>query len=146
MNISGTRRIIAVLSPLAYLTSGPAVVKGDFMDRVLIRELQIETVIGIYEWEKQVHQTLLIDLDMAWDNRAAADSDDYSQALCYETVSKRLTALITEKPIELIETVAEMIAHCLMSEFAVPWVKVRVMKPGAVPSAKAVGVEIERGI
>ena len=119
---------------------------GDFMDRVLRRELQIETVIGIYEWEKQVHQTLLIDLDMAWDNRAAADSDDYSQALCYETVSKRLTALITEKPIELIETVAEMIAHCLMSEFSVPWVKVRVMKPGAVPSAKAVGVEIERGI
>ncbi|MBO2591989.1 dihydroneopterin aldolase [Shewanella algae] len=116
------------------------------MDRVLIRELQIETVIGIYEWEKQVHQTLLIDLDMAWDNRAAADSDDYSQALCYETVSKRLTALITEKPIELIETVAEMIAHCLMSEFSVPWVKVRVMKPGAVSSAKAVGVEIERGI
>ncbi|QNV06416.1 dihydroneopterin aldolase [Shewanella algae] len=116
------------------------------MDRVLIRELQIETVIGIYEWEKQVHQTLLIDLDMAWDNRAAADSDDYSQALCYETVSKRLTTLITEKPIELIETVAEMIAHCLMSEFSVPWVKVRVMKPGAVPAAKAVGVEIERGI
>lgn len=116
------------------------------MDRVLIRELQIETVIGIYEWEKQVHQTLLIDLDMAWDNRAAADSDDYSLALCYETVSKRLTTLITEKPIELIETVAEMIAHCLMSEFAVPWVKVRVMKPGAVPAAKAVGVEIERGI
>ncbi|GIU17360.1 dihydroneopterin aldolase [Shewanella sp. MBTL60-007] len=115
------------------------------MDKVLIRELRIETVIGIYEWEKQIHQSLLIDLDMAWNNRPAADSDDYQYALCYETVSNRLTALITEKPIELIETVAEMVATCVMSEFNVPWVKVKVMKPGAVPTAAAVGVEIERG-
>ncbi|MCL1141948.1 dihydroneopterin aldolase [Shewanella gaetbuli] len=115
------------------------------MDKVLIRQLKIETVIGIYEWEKKIHQTLLIDLDMAWDNRLAASSDDYQHALCYETVSNKLTALITEKPIELIETVAEMIAQCLLTEFNVPWVKVVVMKPGAVPHASSVGVEIERG-
>lgn len=115
------------------------------MDRVLIRQLKIETVIGVYEWEKKIHQSLLIDLDMAWDNKPAAAGDDYQHALCYETVSNRLIALITEKPIELIETVAEMTANCLMTEFDVPWVKVTVMKPGAVPSAAAVGVEIERG-
>ncbi|MDP5145230.1 dihydroneopterin aldolase [Shewanella sp. ULN5] len=115
------------------------------MDKVLIRQLKIETVIGIYEWEKKIHQTLLIDLDMAWDNRLAAASDDYAHALCYETVSNRLTALITEKPLELIETVAEMVAQCLLNEFNVPWVKVVVMKPGAVPHAASVGVEIERG-
>ncbi|MCF1428784.1 MAG: dihydroneopterin aldolase [Shewanella sp.] len=115
------------------------------MDKVLIRGLSIDTVIGIYEWEKQIHQTLVIDLDMAWDIRAAAATDDYSQALCYEKVSNRLTALITEKPIELIETIAEMIARCLMDELDVPWVKVRVMKPGAVKHARSVGVEIERG-
>jgi 7,8-dihydroneopterin aldolase/epimerase/oxygenase len=115
------------------------------MDKVLIRQLSIETVIGIYEWEKQIHQTLVVDLDMAWDNRAAAEADDYQYALCYETVSKRLTGLITEKPIELIETVAEMIAQCLQAEFNVPWVKVVVMKPGAIPHAASVGVEIERG-
>ena len=115
------------------------------MDKVLISQLKVETVIGIYEWEKQIHQNLVIDLEMAWDNRQAADSDDYQYALCYETVSNRLTALITEKPIELIETVAELCAKCVMTEFDVPWVKVRVMKPGAVPAATAVGVEIERG-
>ncbi|MCL1113312.1 MULTISPECIES: dihydroneopterin aldolase [Shewanella] len=115
------------------------------MDKVLIRQLAIETVIGIYEWEKKLNQTLLIDLDMAWDNRLAAASDAYEHALCYETVSNRLTALITEKPIELIETVAEMIAQCLQEEFNVPWVNVVVMKPGAVPNAASVGVEIERG-
>ena len=115
------------------------------MDKVLISQLSVATVIGIYAWEQQIHQTLLIDLEMAWDNRPAADSDDYQHALCYETVSNRLTALITENPIELIETVAERCAKCVMDEFNVPWVKVRVMKPGAVPSAAAVGVEIERG-
>ena len=114
------------------------------MDKVLIRQLSIDTVIGIYEWEKQTHQTLLIDVDMAWDNRLAASCDDYQHALCYETVSNRLTALIQEKPIELIETVAEMVANCVLTEFNVPWVKVVVMKPGAVAHASAVGVEIER--
>ena len=115
------------------------------MDKVLIRGLTIDTVIGIYEWEKQIHQTLVIDLDMAWDNRAAAAADDYSKALCYESVSNKLEQLITQKPIELIETVAEMIAQCVMEQFNVTWVKVTVMKPGAVKHAQSVGVEIERG-
>jgi dihydroneopterin aldolase len=114
------------------------------MDKVLITGLQVDTVIGIYDWEKQLHQTLVLDLEMAWDNRAAAEHDDYQRALCYETVSKRLVQLITAKPIELIETVAERVASCLLDEFLVPWVKVRVMKPGAVAAAQAVGVEIER--
>ncbi|MCL1123155.1 dihydroneopterin aldolase [Shewanella surugensis] len=115
------------------------------MDKVLIRELKVETVIGIYEWEKQIHQNLLIDLDMDFDIREAASSDDYQFALCYETVSNRLIELITEKPIDLIETVAERVAQCVMEEFGVRRVKVKVMKPGAVPAAKAVGVEIVRG-
>lgn len=114
------------------------------MDKVLIRALRIDTVIGIYDWEKAKQQSLLLDLDMAWDIAPAAATDDYSHALCYETVSNRLTALITEKPIELIETVADMAARCVMDEFNVSWVRVRVMKPGAVKAAEAVGVEIER--
>lgn len=114
------------------------------MDKVLIRQLRIDTVIGVYEWEKNIHQSLFLDLDMAWDNKEAAATDDYQYALCYETVSNRLTQLITEKPIELIETVAERVAQCLLTEFMVSWVKVVVMKPGAVPSAASVGVEIER--
>ncbi|MEJ6519459.1 dihydroneopterin aldolase [Shewanella bicestrii] len=114
------------------------------MDKVLIRQLRIDTVIGVYEWEKKIQQSLFLDLDMAWDNKAAAATDDYQYALCYETVSNRLTQLVTEKPIELIETVAERVAECVLNEFKVNWVKVVVMKPGAVASAAAVGVEIER--
>ena len=114
------------------------------MDKVLIRGLRVDTIIGIYDWEKQLHQQLQIDLDIGWDNRAAAEHDDYSKALCYDTVSKRISALITEKPIELIETVAEKVAACLLDEFQTCWVRVRVMKPGAVEAADNVGVEIER--
>ncbi|WP_394129670.1 dihydroneopterin aldolase [Shewanella maritima] len=114
------------------------------MDKVLIRELAIETVIGVYEWEKTIKQILLIDLDMAWDNRKAAAGDDYQYALCYETVSNKLTDLIQQQPIELIETIAEMIADTILTEFKVSWVKVVVMKPGAVKQAKSVGVEIVR--
>lgn len=114
------------------------------MDKVLIRQLRVDTVIGVYDWEKEIHQSLFLDLDMAWDNKPAAMSDDYQFALCYETVSNRITQLITEQPIELIETVAERVAACLLSEFKVVWVKVVVMKPGAVATAASVGVEIER--
>ncbi|MGL5358823.1 MAG: dihydroneopterin aldolase [Shewanella sp.] len=114
------------------------------MDKVLIRQLRVDTVIGVYDWEKTIQQCLMLDLDMAWDNKAAAASDDYAYALCYETVSKRVTQLITEQPIELIETVAERVAQCVLTEFNVTWVKVVVMKPGAVASASGVGVEIER--
>ncbi|MCU8083560.1 dihydroneopterin aldolase [Shewanella sp. SM23] len=114
------------------------------MDKVLIRQLRVDTVIGVYEWEKTIHQSLLLDIDMAWDNKPAAATDDYQYALCYETVSNRLTELITEHPIELIETVAERVADCLLQEFNVTWVKVVVMKPGAVATAASVGVEIER--
>ncbi|PIW59358.1 dihydroneopterin aldolase [Shewanella sp. CG12_big_fil_rev_8_21_14_0_65_47_15] len=114
------------------------------MDKVLIRQLRVDTVIGVYDWEKKIQQSLFLDLDMAWDNKPAAMGDDYQFALCYETVSKRITQLITEQPIELIETVAERVAECLLGEFNVAWVKVVVMKPGAVATAASVGVEIER--
>lgn len=114
------------------------------MDKVIIRQLNLETVIGVYEWEKSIKQQLIIDLDMAWDNRLAGTTDNYQHALCYETVSNRIVALVKEKPVELIETVAEMIASCLLNEFDIQWVKVTVMKPTAVKNAASVGVEIER--
>lgn len=115
------------------------------MDKVIIRQLQIDTVIGVYEWEKSIKQSLYIDLDMAWANSKAGRTDDYQYALCYESVSKRLLQLITEQPIELIETVAEKTANCLLTEFGVKWVKVCVTKPSALKNANTVGVEIERG-
>ena len=101
------------------------------MDKVLIRQLRVDTVIGVYEWEKTIHQSLLLDLDMAWDNKPAAATDDYQYALCYETVSNRLTELITEHPIELIETVAERIAEIVLAHEQAQRVTVTLHKPNA---------------
>ncbi len=115
------------------------------MDIVFIRDLTIDTVIGIYDWERSVRQTVCLDLEMAWDNRRPAQSQDIAQALDYSAVAERLIALIRDSKFLLVETMAEQCAAVLMEEFAVPWLRLSVSKPGAVREAKSVGVAIERG-
>ncbi|NRA83886.1 MAG: dihydroneopterin aldolase [Gammaproteobacteria bacterium] len=116
------------------------------MDIVFIKQLKVETTIGAYDWEKTIKQTLLIDLEMAWDNKAPALEDDLTKALDYATVSSRITDWLAEQKIELIETVAERIASMLLTEFAISWLKLTVHKPDAVANAAGVGVTIERGV
>lgn len=115
------------------------------MDIVFINQLTVETTIGAYDWEKTIKQTLKIDLEMAWDNRAPALNDDLTKALDYATVSQRITSWLSEQKIELIETVAERIADMLLSEFGISWLKLTIHKPDAVENAAGVGVMIERG-
>ncbi len=115
------------------------------MDIVFIKQLKVETTIGAYEWEKTVKQTLLLDLDMAWDNTAPALNDDLTKALDYATVSDRITDWLGQQQIELIETVAERIAQMLLNEFSNKWLRLTVNKPDAVANAASVGVTIERG-
>lgn len=115
------------------------------MDIVYIRELEIQTVIGIYDWERKIRQTVSLDLDMATDIRAAASTEDISNTLDYKAVSKRLIAYIGEAEFLLIETMAERVAELVLAEFPVNWLRLRVGKPGAVTGARDVGVIIERG-
>lgn len=114
-------------------------------DIVIIEGLKIDAIIGIYAWEKEVRQPLLLDLEMAWDNRVAAQTDDIRFALDYEAVSNQLTALIKGKPYELIERVAEESAAMIMQTFKVKWLRLRVNKPTALKHAHTVAVQIERG-
>ena len=116
------------------------------MDIVFINQLTVETTIGAYDWEKTIKQTLKIDLEMAWDNKAPALNDDLTKALDYATVSQRITSWLEAQKIELIETVAERIATMLMDEFAIEWLKLTIHKPDAVANAAGVGVRIERGV
>lgn len=115
------------------------------MDIVYIRELEIQTVIGIYDWERQIRQTVSLDLDMATDIRAAARTEDIANTLDYKAVSKRLIAFIEKAEFLLIETMAERIAEIVLAEFPVTWLRLRLGKPGAVTGARDVGVIIERG-
>ena len=115
------------------------------MDIVFIRDLQIETVIGIYDWERKVRQIISLDIDMATDIQKAANSDNIDDTLSYKTVAKRLIAFVEESEFELVEALAEKICAIILEEFEVPWVRLTLNKPGAVRGSKSVGVMIERG-
>ena len=115
------------------------------MDIVFIEDLRIETVIGIYDWERQIRQVVALDLEMAFDNRKPAASDRIEDTLNYKAVSKRLIAFVESSTFELVETLAERCAEIVMNEFQVPWLRLKLAKPGAVRGSKAVGVVIERG-
>lgn len=122
-----------------------SLIRGMAMDIVFIRDLKIDTVIGIYDWERQVKQTVSFDLEMAHDNRPAAHSDNIDDTLDYSAVSRRLIEFVGESEFLLVETMAERCAEIIRSEFGVPWLRLRLSKPGAVPEARDVGVLIERG-
>ena len=115
------------------------------MDIVFIRALRADTVIGIHDWERTVRQTVVLDLDLAADNRRAAGSDGIEAALDYAAVSDRVVAFIEASEFQLIETLAERVAELILADFRVPWLRLRLAKPGAVPAARDVGVLIERG-
>ena len=115
------------------------------MDIIFLHSLKIDAVIGIWEWERKIRQTVEIDLDMAADIRKAAESDDVADTLNYKLVAKRLQAFVGDSEFQLVETLAERVAEIVTGEFGVPWVRVRINKPGAIRGARDVGVIIERG-
>lgn len=115
------------------------------MDIVFINDLRIDTIIGIYDWERQVRQTVSFDLEMAHDIRQAAATDDIQYALNYKAVSKRLITMVEDSRFLLVETLAEEAARMIMTEFHVPWLRLTLYKPGALRGANSVGVRIERG-
>jgi dihydroneopterin aldolase len=115
------------------------------MDIVFLRGLRIETVIGIYDWEKEIKQLVVLDLEMSTDVVRAARADRIEEALDYKAVSKRLKEFVGEGRFELVETLAERCSEIIRNEFGVRWVRLSVNKIGAVSDARDVGVVIERG-
>lgn len=114
------------------------------MDIIFLHGLQIETVIGVYDWERNIRQAVIIDLDMASDVRTAALSDRIEDTLDYKAISKRLTHFVKDSSFNLVETLAERCAAILIAEFNIRWVRIKVNKQGAVSGARDVGVIIER--
>jgi len=115
------------------------------VDTIFLHGLKVECVIGIWEWERRITQTLLFDLDIGFDTTAAARSGAIEDTLSYREVAKRVTAYAQETRANLVETLAQGVADILLEEFGAPWCKIRVNKRGAVTGATNVGVVIERG-
>ena len=116
------------------------------MDIIYLHDLRIEAVIGLWEWERKIRQTVAIDLEMSADIRKAAATDSVDDTLNYKLVAKRLQQYVGESSFQLVETLAEKIAGIVLDEFGVAWVRVKVNKPGAIRGARDVGVIIERGV
>ena len=114
------------------------------VDRVFIEDLRIQTVIGVFDWEREITQTISLNLQMAFDISAAGKSDDIADTLDYKTVSKRLIQFVEASKFQLVEALAEHCARIVLTEFPVTWVQLKLSKPGAVRGSSAVGVIIER--
>lgn len=115
------------------------------MDIVFLEGLEIETVIGAYDWERNLRQRLVIDLDLEFNCRTAGGTDLLTDALDYASVAAAVTQFVESSRFELLEALAEHTAALLMKDFRVTWLRLRIGKPGAVKNAKTVGVSIERG-
>ena len=115
------------------------------LDIVFIEDLRIETIIGIYDWEREIKQTIALDIEMAADNVKPASSENIEDALNYKAVSKRMIAFTEASRFQLVETLAESLVEIIMNEFNVPWCRLKLSKLGAVTGSRSVGVIIERG-
>lgn len=113
-------------------------------DTIFLRDLKIDTVVGIWDWERKIRQTVSIDLEMGADIRKAATTDNIDDTLNYKSVAKRVQQFVGDSEFQLVETMAEKIAETILGEFDIPWIDVRVNKPGAIRGARDVGVKIRR--
>jgi 7,8-dihydroneopterin aldolase/epimerase/oxygenase len=114
------------------------------MDKIFIRALKTEAIIGIFDWERQVKQTVLIDIELSADNRKAALSDSVDDTLNYKRVAKRVLAFVEASKFHLVEALAEHVAMLILEEFGVAWVSIVLSKPGAIRTSRDVGVALER--
>jgi dihydroneopterin aldolase len=115
------------------------------MDIIFLRELKVDMLIGVYEWEKRVPQTLQFDLEIGLPNTRACLSDDIADALDYSEVARHIQTVLASRHFNLLEALAEHIAQIILNDFKAPWVKVSVAKLSALPGCKQVGINIQRG-
>ena len=113
-------------------------------DTIFLHDMRVETIVGIWDWERKIRQTVAIDLEMGADIRKAAATDSIDDTLNYKKVAKRIQQFVSDSEFQLVETMAESIAGIVLDEFDVPWVRVRVNKPGAIRGARDVGILIHR--
>jgi 7,8-dihydroneopterin aldolase/epimerase/oxygenase len=113
-------------------------------DRIFLRGLTAECVIGFIDWERRVKQTVVVDLELPVDCRQAAVSDDVTDTIDYKKVSKRVLAFIEASEFKLVETLAQRLAMLILEEFAIEWIRLSINKPGAIRNSRDVGVSIER--
>ena len=115
------------------------------MDTVFIRGLKVKATVGVFEWERQIRQNLVLDLDLRTDAARAAASDELEDSVDYKAISQRVAEFVEASEYKLVESLADALANLIREEFKVDWLRLRVSKPYAVRIAREVGVVVERG-
>ncbi|MGH8671504.1 MAG: dihydroneopterin aldolase [Burkholderiales bacterium] len=115
------------------------------MDTIFIGDLRVDTVVGVYEWERRLSQTVQIDFEIGLPDRRSGQTDRIADTIDYGAVIARLKSSVTQQRFELIEALAEHIANIIINEFSVPWTRVSVTKFGLIRGVKRLGISIERG-
>ncbi|TKB47175.1 dihydroneopterin aldolase [Thalassotalea mangrovi] len=115
------------------------------MDIIFIEGLKVNTTIGYYEWEKQIKQLLVFDVEIASDVRPAAENDELAKTIDYAVVSEFIDSFCQLNPVDLLETLGQRLVDALQSQYAIDWIRIKIAKPGAVEQASSVGIIIERG-
>jgi dihydroneopterin aldolase len=113
-------------------------------DRIFLRGLEIDCIIGFIEWERRIKQTVVVDLELPVDCRRAALTDEVADTVDYKKVSKRIIAFVEASEFKLVETLAHRVAMLIIEEFGVEWVRLSVNKPGAIRGSRDVGITLER--
>lgn len=115
------------------------------MDTIFLHELKAETLIGVYEWERRVRQTVQVDLEIALPDSRACKTDNFSDALDYGQIVRRVQDTLANKHFSLLEALAEHIAQMIIEDFGSPWVRVSIAKLAMIRGVKQIGVSVERG-
>jgi 7,8-dihydroneopterin aldolase/epimerase/oxygenase len=114
------------------------------MDKIFIHALKTEAIIGIFDWERQVKQTVIVDIEISADIAKAALSDSIDDTLNYKRIAKHVLAFVEESKFHLVETLAQHIAMLILEDFGLAWVRISLSKPGAIRNSRDVGVMLER--
>ena len=114
------------------------------MDIIFLQELKVKTLIGIYPWERNVAQTIQLDLEIALPTSQACQTDNFEDTLDYALVVQRINEVLSQKHFNLLEALVEHVAQIVLVEFKSPWTRISVAKLDAIPGVKKLGIRIER--
>ena len=113
------------------------------MDKIFLHGMKADTLIGVYDWERQQKQTLILDLDVVLPENSHQD-DNIEHTIHYGEMCQLIRQELADCDFKLLESLAEFVAQLVFEHYPTPQLRLRVSKVGVLPDVREVGIEIER--
>ena len=115
------------------------------MDAIIIEGLKVETVVGCFNWERQIIQPLMLDLTINTSLENASNSDELDDTLNYAEICEISAKVIVDAAPKLIEHAAKLVLDALFSTFpSIESIMITIRKPAIIAQANSVGIRLER--